>query len=44
MEERTGGYTHVPLFDGKEFARNGVVLVTVNYRLGVGVPCTPRVK
>ena len=31
----TGGYAHVPLFDGKEFARNGVVLVTVNYRLGV---------
>ena len=31
----TGGYAHVPLFDGKEFARKGVVLVTVNYRLGV---------
>ena len=30
----TGGYAHVPLFDGTELARKGVLLVSVNYRLG----------
>ncbi|WP_216590013.1 carboxylesterase/lipase family protein [Streptomyces brasiliscabiei] len=34
-----GGFTNgsgaVPLYDGSRFARDGVVLVTVNYRLGV---------
>ncbi|MFD4149188.1 carboxylesterase/lipase family protein, partial [Streptomyces goshikiensis] len=31
----TGGSTRAPLYDGRAFARNGVVLVTVNYRLGI---------
>lgn len=31
----TGGYSFDPLFDGTEFARNGVVCVTVGYRLGL---------
>jgi len=30
----TGGFAHVELFDGSELARQGVVVVTVNYRLG----------
>ena len=30
----TGGYAHVDLFDGTRLAEQGVVLVTVNYRLG----------
>jgi para-nitrobenzyl esterase len=30
----TGGFAHAPLFDGTELARKGVLVVTVNYRLG----------
>lgn len=30
----TGGYSHVPLFDGTELARKDVLVITVNYRLG----------
>lgn len=30
----TGGFAHVELFDGTELARQGVVVVSVNYRLG----------
>ena len=30
----TGGYGHVDLFDGTRLAQQGVVLVTINYRLG----------
>jgi len=30
----TGGFAHVELFDGTELAHQGVVVVTVNYRLG----------
>lgn len=30
----TGGYAHVKIFDGTQLARMGVVLVSVNYRLG----------
>jgi para-nitrobenzyl esterase len=30
-----GGDSFAPIFDGTEFARNGIVLVTVAYRLGV---------
>jgi len=30
----TGGFAHVELFDGTELARQGVLVVTVNYRLG----------
>ena len=30
----TGGYGHVDLFDGTRLAEQGVVLVTINYRLG----------
>ena len=29
------GYSGAPLYDGSEFAKGGVVLVTVNYRLGL---------
>ncbi|MCI2049727.1 MAG: carboxylesterase family protein [Lachnospiraceae bacterium] len=29
------GFGHEPEFDGEAFARNGVILVTINYRLGV---------
>jgi len=29
------GYSGAPLYDGAEFARQGVVLVTINYRLGL---------
>jgi para-nitrobenzyl esterase len=29
------GYSGAPLYDGSEFAKQGVVLVTVNYRLGL---------
>lgn len=29
------GSTHSPLYDGTSFARDGVVLVTVSYRLGI---------
>ena len=29
------GYSGAPLYDGAEFAKQGVVLVTVNYRLGL---------
>lgn len=29
------GSSHAPLYDGSAFARDGVVLVTVNYRLGI---------
>ncbi len=29
------GSTHGPIYDGEAFARDGIVLVTVNYRLGV---------
>ena len=29
------GTSNVPLFDGSQFARQGVVLVTLNYRLGI---------
>ncbi len=31
----TGGNSFAPIFDGEEFARAGIVLVTVAYRLGV---------
>ena len=31
----TGGSGSMPIFDGTEFAKKGVVLVTANYRLGV---------
>lgn len=31
----TGGYGSEPEFDGEGFCRRGVILVTVNYRLGV---------
>ncbi len=31
----TGGNSFAPIFDGEEFARNGIVLITVAYRLGV---------
>ena len=30
----TSGFAHVELFDGTELARKGVLVVTVNYRLG----------
>ncbi len=30
----TGGYGHSKIFDGTELARRGVVLVSINYRLG----------
>ena len=30
----TGGYGHSKIFDGTELARQGVVLVSINYRLG----------
>ncbi|WP_328815008.1 carboxylesterase/lipase family protein [Nonomuraea cypriaca] len=40
------GSTRSPLFDGAAFARDGVVLVTLNYRLGVAgfldLPGAPR--
>jgi para-nitrobenzyl esterase len=29
-----GGFSHRPFYDGSEFARRGVVLVSINYRLG----------
>jgi para-nitrobenzyl esterase len=28
------GYSHRPIYDGSEFAKNGVVFVSINYRLG----------
>jgi para-nitrobenzyl esterase len=31
----TSGYSFDPLFDGSEFARDGVICVTIAYRLGV---------
>jgi para-nitrobenzyl esterase len=31
----SNGNSAVPLYDGRAFARDGVVLVTINYRLGV---------
>ena len=31
----TGGTSFAPIFDGEQFARDGIVLVTVAYRLGV---------
>ncbi|HEX2970190.1 MAG TPA: carboxylesterase family protein [Bacteroidales bacterium] len=31
----TGGSGTVPLYDGEEMARKGVIFVTINYRLGV---------
>lgn len=31
----TGGAGNAPVYDGAAFARNGVVLVSINYRLGV---------
>ncbi len=31
----TGGSTAVPLYDGEALARKGVVVVSINYRLGV---------
>ncbi len=31
----TGGRSFAPIFDGSEFARDGIVLVSVAYRLGV---------
>lgn len=31
----TGGSGTVPLYDGEEMARKGVVFVTINYRLGI---------
>ncbi len=31
----TGGYSFAPIFDGTELARQGIVCVTVAYRLGV---------
>ncbi|MDE3103992.1 MAG: carboxylesterase/lipase family protein [Acidobacteriota bacterium] len=31
----TGGSSFAPIFDGSHFTRNGIVLVTVAYRLGV---------
>lgn len=31
----TGGYGHEKEFDGEMFNQNGVILVTINYRLGV---------
>ncbi|MBO8200852.1 carboxylesterase/lipase family protein [Streptomyces smyrnaeus] len=40
------GSTRSPLYDGSRFARDGVVLVTVNYRLGIpgflDLPGAPR--
>lgn len=32
--EFTGGYSFEPEFDGEGFCRRGIILVTVNYRLG----------
>ena len=29
------GTAHTPMYDGREFARRGVILVSINYRLGV---------
>ncbi|MBO7487320.1 MAG: carboxylesterase family protein [Bacteroidales bacterium] len=38
----TGGWGYEPEFDGKIWAQKGVVLVTINYRLGVfGFMCHP---
>ncbi|MGW7386118.1 carboxylesterase/lipase family protein [Streptomyces sp. NPDC054794] len=31
----TAGSTRAPLYDGTAFARDGIVLVTINYRLGI---------
>ena len=31
----TGGSGSVPLYDGEEAARRGIVMVTINYRLGI---------
>jgi para-nitrobenzyl esterase len=31
----TGGSGTVPLYDGTEIAKNGVVFITINYRLGI---------
>ena len=28
------GWGHIPMYDGSQFARHGVVLVSINYRLG----------
>ncbi|EFA81621.1 neugrin domain-containing protein [Heterostelium album PN500] len=33
--EFTSGSSESPLYDGKQFAENGIILVTVNYRLGI---------
>lgn len=30
-----GGYGYEPEFDGEAFCREGVILVTINYRLGI---------
>ncbi len=42
----TGGAGNAPVYDGAAFARNGVVLVSINYRLGVEgflpIPGAPR--
>jgi para-nitrobenzyl esterase len=31
----TGGYSHEPVYDGSTFAAEGVIVVSINYRLGV---------
>ncbi|MGX1273070.1 carboxylesterase/lipase family protein [Streptomyces phaeoluteigriseus] len=47
----TRGSSAVPVYDGRPFARDGVVFVSVNYRLGVegyglfpGVPANPGLR
>ncbi|MFI6038929.1 carboxylesterase/lipase family protein [Streptomyces sp. NPDC051315] len=47
----TRGSSAVPVYDGRHFARDGIVFVSVNYRLGVegyglfpGVPANPGLR